>query len=711
MKIKVLKLMLPFLLITLAGAAYFSEKTDRDAILIRLLMEGINQIHYQPLELDNNFAEKVFDVYMKQLDPRKRFFLQSDIDQLMKNKLYVDEEISQADFEFFEKTTKILLERQEEAECLYKEILADPFDFSKDESAKMNFEKRGYAQSEEEWRERWRTSLKYQTLTRLVDMIEEQEKMEEEGNETKDGEKKEIKTFEQMEKEARERVGKSYANMFSTIGKLDREDHVDTYLNSISHAFDPHTGYFPPADKENFDIAISGRLEGIGARLMDRDGFITVTEIVPGSASWRQGELKEEDVILKVAQGEQTPIDVVDMKLDDAVKLIRGPKDSEVRLTVKKPDNTTKVIPIIRDVVEIEESYAKSAVLEKEGEEGKLGYIRLPKFYAPFNKKEEGRSCATDVKKEIDNLSKEGVDGLIIDLRNNGGGSLSEVVDMAGLFIKEGPIVQVKGKRSRPDVLWDRDPSVTYDGPLVILVNGFSASASEILAAAIQDYKRGIIIGSGEATFGKGTVQRFIDLDRAINDYNELKPLGSVKLTIQKFYRINGGTNQLKGVIPDIALPDIFRYIETGEKQQDYAMEWDEINPLTYKICDDCLVDRKAIVEQSQGRVANSEIFSLVEANAKRMKKQREKVDYTLCIDSFRAELKQLEEENKKYDAVEEAIEDLKVSLTKEANEVLQKENVKEDKESSDKFLEGLAKDAYIYEAMAVLKDIKASKN
>ena len=355
------------------------------------------------------------------------------------------------------------------------------------------------------------------------------------------------------------------------MDKIDESDWLSIYLNSITTIYDPHTAYFPPQDKENFDIAMSGQLEGIGARLTSKGGFIVVAEIVPGSACWRQGQLKVGDKILKVGQGDEEPIDITDMRTDHAVKYIRGKKGTEVRLTVKQVDGSVITIPIIRDIVILEETYTKSAVIDNKG------YINLPKFYADFSGN-GGRDCSDDVKNEILKLKEEGVEGIILDLRNNGGGSLQDVVEMAGLFIKEGPIVQVKAKVGKPRVYSDTDESVYYDGPLVVMVNTYSASASEILAAAMQDYGRAVIVGGSPTTFGKGTVQRAFDLDGFVSEaYDEIKPLGALKLTLQKFYRIDGGTTQLKGVTPDIILPDTWSYLNVGEKDQEFPIPWDEI--------------------------------------------------------------------------------------------------------------------------------------
>ncbi|MEL6590878.1 MAG: S41 family peptidase, partial [Bacteroidota bacterium] len=529
----------------------------KSATILRLMMQGMQYYHYQPQNIDDNFASKVFSRYLEKLDYNKRFLTKGDVDQLREFEYMLDNEINDRTYELFDLSIQLFEERKEEARAYYQEILAQPFDFTTEEELDTDVEEMDFASDWTEVKDRWRKVLKYQTLTHLVNAIEKQEKAEGDAE-------IETKSIEEMEAEAREKVLKNNDNYFRRLDKLDVEDHLSDYMNAITEVFDPHTAYFPPKDKENFDIAISGQLEGIGASLVEQDGYIKVATIVPGSACSLQGDLEVGDLILKVGQAKKEPVDVVNMDIDDAIKMIRGPKGTEVRLTVRKIDNSEMIIPIVRDVVILEDTYARSFLLENEGDRSKYGYINLPKFYTNFNSR-DGRRCATDVAIEIEKLKEENIGGLIIDLRGNGGGSLNDVVEMAGLFIDKGPIVQVKSRDRAPYILADKDPRVQYDGPLIIMVNSLSASASEILAAAIQDYDRGVIVGSA-STFGKGTVQRFVDLDKFLRGQADLKPLGELKLTTQKFYRIDGGATQHRGVIPDIVLPDNYSLLEIGEK-------------------------------------------------------------------------------------------------------------------------------------------------
>lgn len=698
-RILVFGLLLPILL----GASAFTLKQliNKDEVLIKLIMKGLNTNHYIVPSLDDGFSQEAYDLYLERLDFSKKFLTQKDLTRLEEYKTNIDNEINDGTYEFFDLSLEILDHRVKQAQSYYKEILDQPFTFDDKGTLELDAKKLAFAKDKESLKERWRSSLKYQTLTRVVSMMEEEK--EDKKNDKMDGTPEEPKTFEEIEIEARGKILKNHDNWFKRIDQLKRSDRLATYLNSIVNVYDPHTGYFPPKDKDNFDISMSGRLEGIGARLQEKDGYIEVVNIVPGSPSYLQGELKEGDVILAVAEGAEESVDVVDMPLDDAVLLIRGKKGTEIRLTVKtKLDGARKVIPIIRDVVILEETYAKSLILNNGKSRKNMGYIYLPKFYADFTKS-GGRNCAADVEKEIEKLKSQNINGLILDLRNNGGGALQEVVDMAGLFIEKGPIVQVKSRNGAPYLLADRDPKVQFDGPLVIMVNSYSASASEILAAAMQDYNRAVIIGS-PSTFGKGTVQRFLDLDNFIRGEDELKPLGAIKLTTQKFYRINGGATQLRGVTPDVIIPDNYTYFDIGEKEHDHTMQWDEISPLSYDTWQDQNKLNKAIIN-SQKRVDANETFDKVNKNAKRLKKQRDDTEGFLNIEEFRSEQKERKDANKSFKDMLKEIDALRITGLPADLEAIGADTVKQ--RMANDWKEKVQKDLYIYEALQILQDIK----
>lgn len=663
---------------------------DKDQVLMQLTAYGLRS-HFNTQELNDQFSEKAFNEYLQILDPTKRFLTQQDVNTLSQYKLKIDDEMKVGESLLLPTARKIITERVKEAKVLASEVLSQPFDFDIKESYEADPEKRSFPKDKEELKEAWRQGLKYQALVRYRTSMQEQEKKK----------KDEQKSAEKIEQDVREQLQKTYNNVFDAMEKYDSDDRTSEYINAVASVYDPHTEYFPPADKENFDISMSGKLEGIGAQLLQSDGEIKVTRIVPGSASWKQKELKEGDIILKVAQGEEEPVDVSDMPLKDAVQLIRGEKGSEVRLTVRKSDGVVKVIPIIRDVVILEENYAKSATIKDNNSGREYGYIKLPSFYADFKRK-GGRQSAQDVALELKKLKQQGVEGIILDLRNNGGGSLTDAVDMSGLFIEDGPIVQVKTSGGKSRVWEDTDSSVAWDGPLVILVNKFSASASEILSAAMQDYGRAVIVGSS-STFGKGTVQQFLDLDYFLRaEYDQYKPLGSLKLTVQKFYRITGNSTQWKGVVPDVLIPDSYSYMD-GEKDMDYALPWDEIKPVDYQKWDKAL-PLEYIKERSEKRVSKSKAFDLIASNAERLKELRESTVQSLSYAEFNQNQKRLSKEAKKYEGI--AIQDNEWAVAVMPSNVENEAMKKEREELNKAWKESITEDAGITEATLIINDL-----
>jgi len=689
-----------FIILPIAGFIFLlsytpyssSSKSARDEVTLGIMTAGLSSGHFSPLKYDDDFSEKAHKLYIERLDPGKKFLLQSDINELAVYKQNIDDQITKGSFEFFEKSFTMVNKRIKECEGYYKEVLTKPFDFENDETFETEPDKINYAASADEMKEVWRKYIKYQVLARISEMMDAQEK----AVEKKDTSYKE-KTFVQMEEDARKKVLKNNDELFVRYAKFDRGDRMGIYLGTICNVYDPHTEFFPPADKANFDINMSGQLEGIGAQLQEKDGQVKVSNIVPGSASWRQGQLKAGDIIMKVAQGANEPVDVTDMKLDDVVKIVRGKKGTEVRLTVKKVDGTTIIIPIIRDIVVLEETYAQSALIETKK---KIGYIRLPGFYNDFK---GGRNCSNDVKKELEKLKAEGAEGIILDLRDNGGGSLQDVINMAGFFITKGPMVQVKQKDFPPQAYSDKDPGIIFDGPLIIMVNENSASASEIMAAAIQDYKRGVIIGSN-TTFGKGTVQQFMDLDEyVLPQFDSLKPLGSVKLTIQKFYRINGGTTQLKGVVPDITLPDILRYLDYGEKELEYPMPNDGIKAASYDRWNK-KIDFSKLSKNSNDRVSKSDYFKFIEQTSKEIKADRDNSLVSLNLKKFRTESKERKELSKKLEDVQKEIQEMNVGNLKVDLKTMESDTVKIAKNKD--WLKALKKDYYLYESMKVMEEM-----
>jgi len=673
---------------------------NREQLLMEVLLQALKYNHYAPEEINDNFSAKVYDLYLKRLDNSKRFFLKDDIKLFEAYRKSLDEAALSGNFEFFDVVNKTYDERFATVKSFYAELLAEPFDFSADESIETDGDKLSFAATKEELRERWRKYLKLQILSRVQERIENQTTAKDKGEKGL-----EIKTTEVIEKEEREKLLKNLNNWAKELEKETRAERINNYINIFTNAHEPHSGYFPPLDKENFDIRMSGKLEGIGAQLREEDGFIKVVNVVPGSASARQGELEVNDKIIKVAQGTEEPVDVVDMRIDDVLPMIRGKKGTEVRLTVKKTSGEVKVIPIIRDVVVLEDSYAKSAIIEHNKLGVKVGLIDLRSFYADFEDP-RGRRCARDVKAEVEKLINEKIDGIVIDLRFNGGGSLQDVVDMTGIFLEKGPIVQVKGRNSKPFVYEDRDPDVLYKGPLVIIVNSFSASASEILAAALQDYGRAIIVGTAPSTFGKGTVQRFFNLDEIVpQKFAGLGELGSVKITIQKFYRINGGSNQLKGVVPDIILPGAYSYMTVGEKEEDYPMAWSEIEKASYKETGEAKKIMDKIKKKSAKRVASNKTFQLIDENAKWLKSRQEESIFSLNFNTYDQEQKKIDKEAEKYKGINKDIDQLLVKSLKADKQYIESDTIRA--KTIESWHKSLRQDAYLEEISNIIFDWK----
>ena len=685
---------------------------EKDKLLLELLTFVIEKGHYNPPAIDDNFSKGVYKSYVTALDPSKRFFLQSDIDEFSKYETQLDDQIKNKDLTFFDLTYDRLKSRMKESESYYKEILAKPFDYTIQEDFNTDYEKAPYAANVNDLKERWRKQIKLSTLSSLTDRLKIQEDKkngivnEKSKKDLKKSLQKETdsipKTFAELEKITRDSSLKSLNDYFGIVNDLNRNDWFSVYINAIAERFDPHTNYFAPEEKERFDVSMSGKLEGIGARLQKKNDFTEITELISGGPAWRGKQLEQGDVVLKVAQAGAEPVDVVGMRLDDVVKKIKGPKGTEVRLTVKKVDGSIKIISIIRDIVEIEETYVKSSIVEKNGL--KYGIIYLPKFYIDFEN-QDGRDAGKDMALEVNRLKKENVQGIILDVRDDGGGSLKTVVDIAGLFIANGPIVQVKSAGKKQEVLYDKDPKVEWDGPLVLMVNSFSASASEILAAAIQDYKRGVIIGSKQ-TYGKGTVQNVIDLNQFVRG-SSYGDMGALKTTTQKFYRINGGSTQLEGVRSDVAMPDRYMYLKMGERDVDNAMPWDKIEPANYSVWDKQNNFDQAIAN-SKMRIEKNEQFKLIQENAKWIDDRNKDNVFSLNMDKFKSEQAQLEKTAKKYKSISEFKDNLKFESLPYENDAIKKDESL--KEKRDRWHESLAKDIYVEEAINILDDLQSKK-
>lgn len=665
--------------------------------ILKNVGEMLIEAHYSPKEINDDFSRKIYNRYFENLDPNKNIFLQEDLESLKKYENKIDDEMKGAPVEFFKAAGELFNKRMEEAALLYKEILEKPFDFTADETYITDSDKRKFPQSVEERKDQWRRMLKYQVLERMVDLMDARDK-------NKGVEGFVVKSDTELEKEAREKVLKVMDRTFERYRfKFTEDDKFNVYVRTITTAMDPHTDFFPPVDKRYFDEQMSGRFSGIGASLIYDEGNIKINTLLAGSPAWKSGEVQVGDVVLKVAQGKEDPVELTGYVVEDAVKLIRGKKGTEVRLTLKKTDGTVKLVSIIRDEIVQDETFARSAIVNNGG--FKIGYIFLPEFYADFERPNGNRSYL-DVAREIQKLKEEKVDGIVMDLRNNGGGSLYDVVQMVGLFIERGPIVQVKDRDGKPSVLEDKDRTVLYDGPLAVMVNEFSASASEIFAAAIQDYGRGVVIGS-TTTFGKGTVQRNIGLDPEAGFMSSNSELGTIKLTLQKFYRVNGGSTQLKGVKSDIVLPDNYEFLEFREKDDPDALPWDEITkaPITFW---NAGYDLKTIQEFSNDRLSKNEAFRLIKQNTEWLAHQNDK-EYSLNLEKYRKEQKAIRSTIRQIESLKKMEGELDVASLPQDADRFSSDKLKQDR--FQQWIKNLRKDIYIDQAAKITTDMITQRN
>ena len=652
----------------------------------------LEQGHYSPKKIDDKFSEEVLGKYEDGLDPDKYIFYQKDIDDFKKYQDRIDDEIHGAPLQSYYAVSKTYLSRLDEVSKMYKEILSKPFDFSKDESLQLDGDKRHYPTTPAERYDYGRKRLKYLVLGRFVDLQDDRAKLKRKDTA--------YKADAALEKEAREVVSRQMDRYFLTLKNHNTPDDMfSDFVNAITSSMDPHTTYFAPVDKRSFDELLSGTFFGIGAQLKEEDGKIKISSLITGGPAWKSGDIQPEDEIIKVAQGSNTPVDVTGYAVTDAVKLIRGEqKGSEVRLTLKKADGTVKVVPIIRDKISLDDTFAKSAIVN-DGV-NKIGYIYLPEFYADFDDPSARRS-ATDVAKEVQKLKDAKVDGIVIDLRGNGGGSLNDVVDMAGLFIKDGPICQVKGRDEKPMILSDRDKDVLYSGPLAVMVDEMSASASEIFAAAIQDYHRGVIIGS-TSTYGKGTVQRSISLDPQSENPLFSRPsegLGDIKLTFRKFYRINGGATQLRGVVPDIVIPDRLENVKFREKDNPDALSWDQIQKASYTTWNPGY-SFSSVVNQTNGDLSRSAVFKGIREDIDSLDKYNDE-ETPLNITQYRARTEQVKSLAKRLDSLTKLTVDLPVHNVPADSASIGSDSDRVTKNKQ--FLKRISDDIYIDETVKVL--------
>ena len=684
----------------LASCSFVSkdfDASDKDSLIIQLITYVLDQAHYLDKDINDDFSEKVFDTFLENLDPYKRYFYASDIYEFSKYKHSIDDAFKNPNLDFFDLVHERYSSRMLESEKIFNDILSKPFDFSKDEICECDFEVLDYVQTKDQLYDRWRKLLKIYVIENYHNEIEDDLRKQEEDPSLK------LRKLDLIEKETRDALNETMNQNFRFISEeMQRSDWFSVYINSFVSQYDPNTSYLDPGSKDRFDVDMSGNYAGIGARLQKKIDKVEITEVISGGPAWRDNILEKGDAILKVRQDdEEEPVSILNMRLSEAVKLIKGKKGTRVHLTIKKVDGSISEVSVKRDIVLLEETYIKSSIVEKGN--NNFGIINIPKFYIDFDN-QSNRDAAKDLRTEIERLKEQGVQGLVIDLRNNGGGALKTVVDMAGMFIKNGPVVQVKYFDKEKQVLSDRDRSILWTGPLVILVNEGSASASEILAAAMQDYKRAIIIG-GNQTWGKGTVQNVFPLNRMVRG-NTNGDLGALRYTTQKYYRINGGSVQLEGVKSDINVPYRFRYLDFGEKDSENPLQWDEIDQVEYTTWDSNFNFNEAI-RKSKKRMADNKYLKLVDENAKWIKSVRDDKLINLNYDKFKLELDENSSKTEKFKALNDFSMDYNFKSLPYELDLIKNDSVLGLKRS--RWHKSLNKDFYIDEALNVLSDLRFS--
>ncbi len=598
-------------------------------------MQLIASYHYQKPQINDAFSSKAFDNYIKHVDPSRVYFLKKDIESFEKFRYQIDESIFSGDltlaFDVFNRYQQQLEDRTNFALNLLND--SNNFDFAANDSFPVDRENEPYANTLEELNQLWKLKLKYECLS-----------LKASG--------KDFKTYS-------ETIRKRYTNLIKLASKTKSEDVFQLYMNSLAELADPHTNYYSPRASADFNTQMSLSLEGIGATLQTENEHTKIVQVVKGGPADKSKKIFAGDKIISVAQGDSELVNVIDWRLDDVVALIRGKKGTTVRLEIipATDPKTTKIIAIKRDKIVLEDQSAKSSVKEvtRDGKKYKYGVISIPAFYIDFAAASRGdkdyKSTTRDVKKLISELKKEKIEGLIIDVRNNGGGSLKEAVELSGLFIKTGAVVQVKDANGSVKSETDYDAEIFYEGPLAVLVNRFSASASEIFAAAMQDYSRGVVIG--EKTFGKGTVQQMVGLNEFIKIDN--KSLGDVKLTMAKFYRINGSTTQHKGVIPDVEFPGVFDGDEFGEDASPYALPWDLIKATSYTPVNMLNAKLPLLITNHNARMQSNKEYSYLLADIARFKKLDEEKYQTLNEAKYKKQLDEAEAEKKQREAERKA--------------------------------------------------------
>ena len=663
----------------------------------------LSYLHYSPKPINDAYSADVFDKYLEMMDPAKKFLLQSDVDEFTKHKTKLDDYLNRGDISFFNLTVDRLNARTKEVEKLSQDILSKPINFDENEELILEPKLKTYPKNQEELRNEWKKFIKYNILQEIETLNAKEQTQKEKKDSVnkfklKDTIKLQILTPQQKQSKATDEVKDLLTSMFKRYDKRKKMDWFSVYMNAYTEVFDPHTNYFSPQDKEDFDVSFKGKVIGIGATIQESKGKIKIGTLVVGAPAWKSKQISEGDEILKVkSKKDEEPINVTGMLVDEAVRFIRGEKGSEVVLTLRKKDGSIKEVKMIREEVAIEDTFARSIIVNSPNGK-KYGFINLPGFNADFEDA-KGRNASDDIKAELIKLKAQNVEGIILDLRNNGGGSLTEVVDIMGLFMKNGPVVQVKDGNGKIQVLKNKQNDPIWTGPLVIMQNELSASASEILAGAMQDYGRAVIVGSPQS-FGKGTVQTFVELNRFLNTSDDF---GALKLTIQKFYRVNGKSTQLKGVDSDIPMKDIFTYEEIGERYDNYALPWDQVSTSGFAPLN--TLNMSNLVNNSAKRLTQNKNYQLLLESAQWKEKLDKEEKVTLNLKEFESLMKARKEQIEKFKSLIKFNNGLNFTL--HADEAKRGKTDEVFAKKSENWLKNLKRDIYLQETVNIISEMK----
>lgn len=703
-KIKFKKLLMFAPLMTLMFCFNSPQNDDEKMQTIMVSVKNtLSYLHYSPKPINDAYSQDVYDKYFEGIDASKRYFLQSDMDEFKKHYTKLDDYLNQGNLVFYKLTIDRLYQRVDEIDKMTQDILSKPINLEENDELILEPKKRVNPIDAKQQREEWKKYIKYNILQEIETLTSKEEAQKKKkdsvvNNKLPDTIKYAPTTAEQKRVKATSEVKDLITDSFRRFKKRKKMDWFTVYMNAYTEVFDPHTNYFSPKNKEEFDAQFTGKIIGIGALIQEKRGYLYLGELTIGAPAWKSKQLTAGDKILKVkSKPNEEPVNVVGMLSDEAVRLIRGEKGTPVTLTVEKKDKTIKEVTMIREEVAIEDTFARSIVVNSKNGK-KYGFIYLPSFNVDFEDA-KGRNASDDIKAELIKLKKENVEGIILDLRSNGGGSLTEVGDIMGLFMNAGPYVQVKDSRGKIQVLSNKSNDPIWTGPLVVMQNELSASASEILAGAFQDYGRAAVIGS-PSSFGKGTVQTFVELNRFLNTNDDF---GALKLTIQKFYRVSGESTQRKGVEADLKMKDFFSYAEVGERFDQFALPWDKIETTSYKKLTGLNIPQ--LQAELDKQLVDNKNYKMLQESAEWKEALDKEETITLNQTKFNELMKKRKAQIDKFKGLDKFNNGLKFTLHTDEAERIKKDEAFAKK--TENWRKNLERDFYLEETVDVLSKIK----